>query len=154
MKEITIEEIAGVPHTIIWYDYPIFDSHPWNDAKYALCLRDNTYIALDDRGNHIATALPPLRRKPDCNTTQESKIEYSRLMLLYRFYGFEIYLKGSWQAADGFDAPLKEPEQFLNFSIDEYDAEWITSDYSRLIWDVEIAYVTNKCGEQVEVAII
>lgn len=147
----TIETIQGNKYTIIWH------SDAFRHVQGITENRDGTWfwqpmalggfsLFVDGRysATHEATALPALQKK--------QTIDNSWLLRLYTPYDFNIYLLGSWRAADGYDVPLKEPEKFIGIDSDEYDHHWITS-VSTLVWDVEISHVTDKSGARVEIAI-
>ncbi len=172
----TIETINGNPYTVIWHlqkDWRLrtgeFESVESLEKRMADGLsrtvthktagswvEDNYHylkcpitqaihcLPIGNNNTIFATALPALQR------TQTT--ENSWLLRLYTLYDFNIYLLGSWKAADGYDVPLKEPENFVGIDSDEYDHHWITST-STLVWGVELSHVSNKSGERVSVAI-
>lgn len=157
MTDITIENINGVPHTVVWHCHSTFDKQPLY-SYYCGRLNDSSWVVFNDLTavDHIATALPPLPRHP--------KPEHAELLHLYAAHSlipvftFSSALTPVEDVRDAIEEPfvgvmpkpggytlIKTVCRAMWFHPDR--PEWNSTD------NPPLTHAINKQGERVEVAI-
>jgi len=132
--KITIEEIYGVNHTVVFHrDCPKYNIRD----RRVTCLKDGSICFFVDAEcmTHVATALPPLPRHP-------RTINDARLMELYKSHGLRIFGR-CITAYESWDV------EFSYYSEEDDMPEFCATDGNGISENTHAMYN----GERVEIAI-